>query len=109
MELFHFDDSVEDMREGYMQALAMVSHTGNVFWPPIVKFNGACEIKIKYFPFDDQVRAGIPMDVRSSLLIINSFVQSSEYIQYAFYCSTCEINLYLFCRRNFSTAIHLDI
>lgn len=39
-----------------MQALAMVSHTGNVFWPPIVKFNGACEIKIKYFPFDDQVK-----------------------------------------------------
>lgn len=38
-----------------MQALAMVSHTGSVFWPPIVKFRGACEIKIKYFPFDDQV------------------------------------------------------
>ena len=38
-----------------MQALAMVKHTGSVFWPPIVKFNGACEIKIKYFPFDDQV------------------------------------------------------
>ena len=38
-----------------MQALAMVKHNGSVFWPPIVKFNGACEIKIKYFPFDDQV------------------------------------------------------
>ncbi|XP_067937010.1 acetylcholine receptor subunit alpha-like 1 [Watersipora subatra] len=47
-------NSVEDMKGGYMQALAMVSHTGNVFWPPIVKFNGACEITIKYFPFDDQ-------------------------------------------------------
>lgn len=38
-----------------MQALAMVSHNGNVFWPPIVKFKGACEVQIKYFPFDDQV------------------------------------------------------
>ena len=38
-----------------MQAMAMVNYTGRVFWPPIVKFNGACEIKIKYFPFDDQV------------------------------------------------------
>ena len=47
--------SVEDMKGGYMQALAMVKHNGSVFWPPIVKFNGACEIKIKYFPFDDQV------------------------------------------------------
>lgn len=39
-----------------MRALAMVGYDGNVFWPPIVKFKGACEIKIQYFPFDDQVR-----------------------------------------------------
>lgn len=48
--------SVEDMKEGYMQALAMVSYDGIVFWPPIVKFRGACEIRIKYFPYDDQVK-----------------------------------------------------
>jgi len=46
---------VEDLREGYMQALTMVEHNGNVFWPPIVKYRGNCEIKIKYFPYDDQV------------------------------------------------------
>ncbi|KAF6018390.1 hypothetical protein EB796_023295 [Bugula neritina] len=47
-------NSVEDLREGYMQALTMVEHNGNVFWPPIVKYRGNCEIKIKYFPYDDQ-------------------------------------------------------
>lgn len=47
--------SVEDLREGYMQALAMVMFDGTVFWPPIVKYRGNCEIAIKYFPYDDQV------------------------------------------------------
>jgi len=48
--------SVDDLKEGYMQALAMVGYKGDVFWPPIVKYRGNCEIIIKYFPFDDQVR-----------------------------------------------------
>ena len=47
--------SVEDYTDGYMPALAMVSHDGNVFWPPIVKFYSTCQIDITYFPFDDQV------------------------------------------------------
>jgi hypothetical protein len=38
-----------------MEALAMVSHDGNVFWPPIVKFRSTCQIDITYFPFDDQI------------------------------------------------------
>ena len=33
----------------------MVSHDGNVFWPPIVKFRSTCQIDITYFPFDDQI------------------------------------------------------
>ena len=47
--------SVEDYTDGYMQALAMISHDSNVFWPPIVKFHSTCQIDITYFPFDDQV------------------------------------------------------
>lgn len=42
-----------------MKALTMVSHEGNVFWPPIVKFKASCKIMIKYFPYDDQVRPSI--------------------------------------------------
>ena len=38
-----------------MQAVTMVGFDGNVFWPPIVKYKGNCEIKIKFFPYDDQV------------------------------------------------------
>ena len=37
-----------------MQSKAMVSHTGNVFWPPPAKLRSACKIDITYFPFDDQ-------------------------------------------------------
>ncbi|KAL8562674.1 hypothetical protein ACOMHN_011245 [Nucella lapillus] len=48
-------NSVEDYTDGYMQALAMVSHDGSVFWPPIVKFHSTCQIDITFFPFDDQV------------------------------------------------------
>lgn len=47
--------SVEDYTGGYMQALAMVSSDGTVFWPPIVKFHSTCAIDITFFPFDDQV------------------------------------------------------
>lgn len=38
-----------------MKALSMVQSDGTVFWPPIVKYRGNCEISIRYFPFDDQV------------------------------------------------------
>ncbi|NP_001267772.1 acetylcholine receptor subunit alpha-type acr-16-like precursor [Aplysia californica] len=48
-------NSVEDYTDGYMQSLAMVSHDGTVFWPPIVKFQSTCQIDITYFPFDDQI------------------------------------------------------
>ncbi|XP_061194170.1 neuronal acetylcholine receptor subunit alpha-5-like [Saccostrea echinata] len=48
-------NSAEDYTEGYMEALAMVSYEGQVFWPPIVKFRSTCEIDITYYPFDDQL------------------------------------------------------
>lgn len=47
--------SAEDYTGGYMEALAMVSYDGTVFWPPIVKFRSTCEIDITYYPFDDQL------------------------------------------------------
>ncbi|XP_048733396.1 neuronal acetylcholine receptor subunit alpha-10-like isoform X2 [Ostrea edulis] len=48
-------NSAEDYTEGYMEALAMVSYDGQVFWPPIVKFRSTCEVDITYYPFDDQL------------------------------------------------------
>ncbi|XP_078316181.1 neuronal acetylcholine receptor subunit alpha-9-like isoform X4 [Crassostrea virginica] len=48
-------NSAEDYTGGYMEALAMVSFDGTVFWPPIVKFRSTCEIDITYYPFDDQL------------------------------------------------------
>ena len=46
--------SADDYTTGYMPALAMVSHDGHIFWPPIVKLRSTCQIDITYFPFDDQ-------------------------------------------------------
>ncbi|KAI8792743.1 nicotinic acetylcholine receptor subunit type D, partial [Biomphalaria glabrata] len=46
---------VEDYTDGYMQALAMVHSNGEVFWPPIVKFQSTCQVDITFFPFDDQI------------------------------------------------------
>ncbi|CAG2236614.1 CHRNN [Mytilus edulis] len=48
-------NSAEDYTDGYMEALAMVSHDGSVFWPPIVKLRSTCFIDITYYPFDDQI------------------------------------------------------
>jgi len=38
-----------------MEALAMVSNDGSIFWPPIVKLRSTCFIDITYYPFDDQI------------------------------------------------------
>ncbi|XP_052099671.1 neuronal acetylcholine receptor subunit alpha-9-I-like isoform X2 [Mytilus californianus] len=48
-------NSAEDYTDGYMEALAMVSYDGSVFWPPIVKLRSTCFIDITYYPFDDQI------------------------------------------------------
>ncbi|KAK7491760.1 hypothetical protein BaRGS_00017016 [Batillaria attramentaria] len=87
--LTEFSD-VEDYTEGYMQALAMVSHDGNVFWPPIVKFHSTCQIDITFFPFDDQVCTmklgswaydGFQVDVvnRSSGVDLSNYVTNGEW------------------------------
>lgn len=74
-----------------MQALAMVSSTGNVFWPPIVKYRGNCEIKIKFFPYDDQVRINLFAKYIHKLLFsfktlltsnINMYVRSANHEQH---------------------------
>ncbi|XP_070206651.1 neuronal acetylcholine receptor subunit alpha-10-like [Littorina saxatilis] len=48
-------NSVENHNKGYMKSLAMVEHTGSVFWPPIVRMRSSCKMDITYFPFDDQI------------------------------------------------------
>ncbi|KAK2146877.1 hypothetical protein LSH36_581g04044 [Paralvinella palmiformis] len=50
-----FYNSADDYINGYMPALAMVSHDGHVFWPPVVHVRSTCKIDITYFPFDDQM------------------------------------------------------
>ncbi|XP_059169119.1 neuronal acetylcholine receptor subunit alpha-10-like isoform X2 [Physella acuta] len=83
-------NSVEDYTDGYMQSLAMVSHTGDVFWPPIVKFQSTCQVDITYFPFDDQVCSmklgswaydGFQVDVdnRSVPVDLTNYVSNGEW------------------------------
>ncbi|KAK7116822.1 hypothetical protein V1264_002435 [Littorina saxatilis] len=84
-------NSVEDYTDGYMQALAMVKHDGNIFWPPIVKFHSTCQIDITFFPFDDQVCSmklgswaydGFQVDVvnRSSGVDLSNYVSNGEWM-----------------------------
>ncbi|XP_069138036.1 neuronal acetylcholine receptor subunit alpha-10-like [Argopecten irradians] len=83
-------NSASDYNEKYMEALAMVSHTGNVFWPPIVKFRSSCQMDITYFPFDDQICKmkmgswaydGYQVDVlnRSSNVDLSNYVENGEW------------------------------
>ncbi|XP_050402294.1 neuronal acetylcholine receptor subunit alpha-10 isoform X1 [Patella vulgata] len=83
-------NSAEDYTNGYMQALAMVSYKGKVFWPPIVKFRSTCHIDITYFPFDDQLchmkfgswaYDGFQVDVfnRSNPIDLSNFVSNGEW------------------------------
>ena len=37
-----------------MRSLALVNHTGRVFWPPPTKFRSTCPVDVAFFPFDDQ-------------------------------------------------------
>lgn len=82
--------SASDHNEKYMEALAMVSHTGVVFWPPIVKFRSSCLMDMTYFPFDDQIcklklgswaYTGFQVDVlnRSNTVDLSRFVQNGEW------------------------------
>lgn len=90
MESFLVVCSASDHNEKYMDALAMVSHTGVVFWPPIVKFRSSCLMDVTYFPFDDQVcklklgswaYTGLQVDVlnRSNTVDLSRFVENGEW------------------------------
>lgn len=47
-------NSADDYTRGYMCSRAIVSPSGNVFWPPPTKLRSTCEVDVTYFPFDDQ-------------------------------------------------------
>lgn len=83
-------NSANDYTNKYMEALAMVSHSGNVFWPPIVKFRSTCTIDITYFPFDDQICKlkigswlydGYQVDVsnRTTDIDLSNYVENGEW------------------------------
>ncbi|KAK0051337.1 nicotinic acetylcholine receptor subunit type D [Biomphalaria pfeifferi] len=83
-------NSVEDYTDGYMQALAMVHSNGEVFWPPIVKFQSTCQVDITFFPFDDQICSmklgswaydGFQVDVdnRSVPVDLSNYVSNGEW------------------------------
>lgn len=68
----------------------MVSNTGHVFWPPIVKLRSTCSLDITYFPFDDQVCKmkmgswaydGLQVDVfnRTNPVDLSNFVSNGEW------------------------------
>ena len=46
--------SADDFTNDYMRSLAVVRHTGHVFWPPPTKFRSTCPVDVSFFPFDDQ-------------------------------------------------------
>ena len=46
--------SADDFSGQYMRSLALVNHTGRVFWPPPTKFRSTCPVDVAFFPFDDQ-------------------------------------------------------
>ncbi|XP_069137689.1 neuronal acetylcholine receptor subunit alpha-9-like [Argopecten irradians] len=83
-------NSASNYNEKYMEALAMVSYTGRVFWPPIVKLKSSCEMDITFFPFDDQICKlkmgswaydGFQVDIfnRSTPIDLSNFVGHGEW------------------------------
>ena len=82
--------SADDYINGYMPALAMVSHDGHVFWPPIVRLRSTCKIDITYFPFDDQMCSmklgswaydGLQVDIvkRDKPIDLENYVSNGEW------------------------------
>jgi len=47
-------NNADDFSGQYMRSLALVNHTGGVFWPPPTKFRSTCLVDVAFFPFDDQ-------------------------------------------------------
>ena len=81
---------MDDYTHEFMRSLAMVSHDGNVFWPPIVRFRSSCKIDITYFPWDDQIchlklgswaYDGFQVDVtnRSDNIDLTSYTNNGEW------------------------------
>ena len=118
--LYHF--SVDDYTGGYMKSLAMVQPSGDVFWPPIVRFRAACKIDVTYFPFDDQIchlkmgswaYDGFQVDVtnRSGNIDLSNYVDNGEWlliearaVRHVIYYACCpepfpDVTFYLHLRR----------
>ncbi|XP_076444355.1 neuronal acetylcholine receptor subunit alpha-10-like [Babylonia areolata] len=83
-------NSVENHNKGYMKSLAMVSHEGRIFWPPIVRMRSSCKMDITYFPFDDQICIlklgswaydGLQVDVtnRTETIDLTNYVDNGEW------------------------------
>lgn len=46
--------SAAEYSDGLMPANAMITHSGNVFWPVPTKLLSTCKVDVTYFPFDEQ-------------------------------------------------------
>ena len=84
--------SADDFSGQYMRSLALVNHTGRVFWPPPTKFRSTCPVDVAFFPFDDQtciLKLGSWLhdgySVRRTLFFYKVHTDNYIYIQYPFY------------------------
>ena len=46
--------SAAEYSDGLMPANAMITYSGNVFWPVPTKLLSTCKVDVTYFPFDEQ-------------------------------------------------------
>ncbi|CAF1335472.1 unnamed protein product [Adineta steineri] len=49
-----YNNADEFSNSNTMQANAMISHTGSVFWPIPTRLKSTCQVDVTYFPYDEQ-------------------------------------------------------
>ena len=73
--------SADDFTNDYMRSLAVVRHTGHVFWPPPTKFRSTCPVDVSFFPFDDQT-----CTLRLASWLYDGFTVRQSHINHIGFC-----------------------